>query len=166
MEIESTLLNFSNLGQRKTINLLFILQTRMYHCWLSMTHLKTGQRNILMKNGFQIRIQLPRISFGFTKIEAHMRDRSKAKTACATCHPPVVLKSPNLRQSYFIIRLYHHTIGKVHTISPLCSIRGGYFFKKVPLPIPTVCMENVYRRRVNQMTLEGNTTELRFQIAR
>ena len=36
----------------------------MYYCWLSMTPLKTGQRNNFMKNGFQIRIQHPRISFG------------------------------------------------------------------------------------------------------
>ena len=36
----------------------------MYYCWLSITHLKTGQRNNFMKNGFQIRIQHPRISFG------------------------------------------------------------------------------------------------------
>ena len=36
----------------------------MYFYWLSMTHLKTGQRNIFMKNGFQIRIQHPQISFG------------------------------------------------------------------------------------------------------
>ena len=36
----------------------------MYYCWLSMTPLKTGQRSTFMKNGFQIRIQHPRISFG------------------------------------------------------------------------------------------------------
>ena len=31
------------------------------------------------------------------------------------------------RRSYSINRLYHHTIGKVHTIFPSCSIRGGTF---------------------------------------
>ena len=90
-----------------------------------------------MKNGFQIRIQHPHISFGckfseffddfkiFMKIEAHIqRDRSNAKTTCATSQPPVVLKSTNLRRSYSIIRLYHHTIGKVHIISPSCSNRS------------------------------------------
>ena len=30
-------------------------------------------------------------------------------------------------RSYSINRLYHHTIGKVHTIFPSCSIRGGTF---------------------------------------
>ena len=131
-------------------------------------HLKTGQRNNFMKNGFQIRIQHSRISFGANfqnfltilrlkilrlKIEAHiLRGPSKAKTACATCQPPVVLRSPNLRRSYSIIRLYHHTKGKVHTISPSCSIRGGgTFSNNYPPPIPTVCMENVYRRRASSL---------------
>ena len=112
------------------------------------------KKNIFMKNGFQIRIQRPRISkFSeffdyfkiFTKIEAHiLRGRSKAKTACATCQPLVVLKSPNLRRSYSIIRLYHHTKGKVHTISPSCSIKGGYFFKKVPPPLYRRCVWKTY----------------------
>ena len=120
-----------------------------------MTHLKTGQRYIFMKNGFQIRIQHPRNSFGakfseffddfkiVMKIEAHiLRGRSKTKTAC---QPPVVLKSPNLRRSYSIIRLYRHTKGKVHTISPSCSIRGGgYFFKKVPPPLYRRCVWRTY----------------------
>ena len=78
------------------------------------------------------------------KIEAHiLRGRSKAKTACATCQPPVVLKSPNLRRSYSIIRLYHHTKGKVHTISPSCSIRGGTFSKKYP-PLYRRCVWKTY----------------------
>ena len=37
-------------------------------------------------------------------------------------------QTSNHCQSYPIIRLYHHTIGKVHTTFPSCSIRGGYFF--------------------------------------
>ena len=36
-------------------------------------------------------------------------------------------QTSNHCQSYPIIRLYHHTIGKVHTTFPSCSIRGGTF---------------------------------------
>ena len=89
------------------------------------------------------------------KIEAHiLRGPSKAKTACATCQPPVVLRSPNLRRSYSIIRLYHHTKGKVHTISPSCSIRGGVLFQKSTPPLYRRCVWKTYTDEGLMITLE------------
>ena len=111
--------------------LLCILQTRMYFCCLSMTHLKTGQRNIFMKNGFQIRIQNPRINFGANFQNFFCRFLRLRPTFWGTGE-----KSTNLRQSYSIIRMYHHTIGKVHTPS--------IFFKNVPPLLYWRCVWKTY----------------------
>ena len=132
----------------------------MYYCWLSMTPLKTGQRNNLMKNSF-LRIQHPRISFGanFQNFLTILRFSWKLRPTFWGARPRPKQHVPPVSHLLCwkvqisgdpILSLGCITIPKEKFIPYPLHVQsgGGYFFKKVPPPTPTVCMENVYRRRV------------------
>ena len=137
----------------------------MYYCWLSMTPLKTGQRNNFMKNGFQIRIQHPRISFGanFQNFLTILRFSWKLRPTFWGAGPrPKQHVPPVSHLSCWkvqisgdpILSLGCITIPKEKFIPYPLHVQsgGGTFSKKYPPPIPMVCMENVYRRRVKMLT--------------
>ena len=132
----------------------------MYYCWLSMTPLKTGQRNNFMKNGFQIRIQHPRISFGanFQNFLTILRFSWKLRPTFWGAGPrPKQHVPPVSHLSCWKVQISGDPILSLGCITipkekfipyPLHVQSGGVLFQKSTPPIPTVCMENVYRRRV------------------
>ena len=76
----------------------------------------------------------------FTKLRPIiLRDRSKAKPACATCQPPVVLKSSDHRRSFSIDSLYYHDKSVVHSTYPSYVFRGQgtlsqrFYLKRSPV---------------------------------
>ena len=81
----------------------------------------------------------------FTKIGAHiLRDLFKAKTACATCQPPVALKSSEHRRSFPIDSLYFHDKSLVYSTFPSYTFRGGVLFQKSTPPYT----DGVYGKRI------------------
>ena len=71
---------------------------------------------------------------------------------------------------YENLKNYLHILTAINMISNVYSTipfifnqGGGYFFKKVPTPIPTVCMDRVYRQRVNHVLMAVNMSALLVQ---
>ena len=136
----------------------------MYYCWLSMTPLKTGQRNDFMKNGFQIRIQHPRISFGanFQNFLTILRFSWKLGPIFWRARPrPKQHVPPVSHLSCWQVQISGDPILSLSCITipkekfipyPLHVQSGGVLFQKsTPPPIPILCGENVYRRRVKSV---------------
>ena len=122
-----------------------------------MTPLKTGQRNNFMKNGFQIRIQHPRISFGanFQNFLTILRFSWKLRPTFWGAGPrPKQHVPPVSHLSCWkvqisgdpILSLGCITIPKEKFIPYPLHVQsgGGYFFKKVPPPLYRRCVWKTY----------------------